>query len=389
MFICGGCADSDTMLQDCRLYDLDTNSYTRAGDVPDLPTPRGLICCSPLKNGCVFVCGGSDGRSSLADAIVIDTILKEMYCERDLPLPRSRHGCCTLPDGRVFICGGLYGGTHGNLSDALLFSSSIDGGSPDRAPPHAGQPFNAAPTTLLSAAPKFSMWENGGESGSDDGAASDVSAPSAYSSDAVLLRGDKSGSSSASLGKRGVTLEEWLKAAEAALETAASKEIRGNARAVRRDWDSDTARAREKYDKAIRKCAEARVRHSRELLKLANLIGAVPEIQGEFSDAIRDMTQEMSPERSALRSSHTHPNSSTLTNMAAGTTSRKRPDQHICPISHEVMSAPVMISCGHTFEQSVIAKWFLNNETCPTCRTPVVTTAMIPNIALRQLIEKW
>jgi hypothetical protein len=406
VFLCGG-SDGENMLRDARIYDPFENSYTRAGDVPDLPTPRGLLACAPLKYGCVFVCGGTDGKTMLGDAFVIDTVLKEVARVPDLPQPRSRHGCCTLTDGRVFVCGGLHGGTHGNLADAYYYYQAGD--TPAQSPARV-----LVEGDLVNAAPRHPPSSSTGTSGLHGGDVDDDKTPSLFDAglkheDAWLKRGgeqrggdDKKSSGSpdsssnstvggaggVSSDSGGATLEEWLEEAEKLLETATDKNVRGRARAVRRDWDADVLRHRERFDKAMKKAAETRVRMTRELLIHSNLIDLVPEVQGDLADAVREMAKAMSPERDAFRHSHNAHNS--LAAVAAGAApKRRRPDAHYCPISSEVMSSPVMVSCGHTFDQSAITQWFLGQDTCPVCRTPVITTAMTPNHSLRNLIDEW
>ena len=72
-----------------------------------------------------------------------------------------------------------------------------------------------------------------------------------------------------------------------------------------------------------------------------------------------------------------------------GMEQRKRPHEHLCPITMEVMRDPVMILCGDTFERSEITKWFEQNNTCPHCRQQPPTKTMIPNLAVRKMIEDW
>lgn len=72
-----------------------------------------------------------------------------------------------------------------------------------------------------------------------------------------------------------------------------------------------------------------------------------------------------------------------------GMEQKKRPHEHLCPITMEVMRDPVMILCGDTFERSEITKWFEQNNTCPHCRQKPPTKTMIPNLAVRKMIEDW
>lgn len=63
------------------------------------------------------------------------------------------------------------------------------------------------------------------------------------------------------------------------------------------------------------------------------------------------------------------------------------PNQFLCPISLEIMSDPVICSDGYTYERvSILA---LKNSLSPMTRQPIDKTILIPNIALRQLIEQY
>jgi hypothetical protein len=65
----------------------------------------------------------------------------------------------------------------------------------------------------------------------------------------------------------------------------------------------------------------------------------------------------------------------------------KIPEQFICPISLEIMLDPVICEDGHTYDRSSISK--LTNPKSPITRQPINLNKLTPNIALRQLIEKF
>ncbi|GAA0159715.1 ubiquitin-protein ligase [Lithospermum erythrorhizon] len=74
--------------------------------------------------------------------------------------------------------------------------------------------------------------------------------------------------------------------------------------------------------------------------------------------------------------------------------SRKQPRQLVpedlrCPISLELMSDPVIISSGHTFDRSSIQRWFdSGHRTCPITKLPIPDPpTLIPNHTLRSLIS--
>jgi hypothetical protein len=69
---------------------------------------------------------------------------------------------------------------------------------------------------------------------------------------------------------------------------------------------------------------------------------------------------------------------------------RLLPNEFICPITQILMSNPVTLQCGHTFDKTSLTEWFSSNvyKTCPTCRTPVTTADnLTTNWTLKQLIE--
>ncbi|KAJ3708450.1 hypothetical protein LUZ61_012155 [Rhynchospora tenuis] len=64
------------------------------------------------------------------------------------------------------------------------------------------------------------------------------------------------------------------------------------------------------------------------------------------------------------------------------------PDDFRCPISLEVMTDPVILTSGHTFDRASIQRWLdSGNRTCPVTNLPLPPSPhLIPNHALRRLI---
>lgn len=62
-----------------------------------------------------------------------------------------------------------------------------------------------------------------------------------------------------------------------------------------------------------------------------------------------------------------------------------------CPISLEIMSDPVILSSGHTFDRSSIQRWLdSGHRTCPITKLPLPPhPSLIPNHALRSLISNY
>ncbi|XP_054778630.1 U-box domain-containing protein 8-like [Prosopis cineraria] len=67
------------------------------------------------------------------------------------------------------------------------------------------------------------------------------------------------------------------------------------------------------------------------------------------------------------------------------------PDHFKCPISLEIMSDPVILSSGHTFDRSSIQRWLdAGHRTCPITKLPLPDCpSLIPNHALRSLISSY
>ncbi|GBG90029.1 hypothetical protein CBR_g50122 [Chara braunii] len=66
------------------------------------------------------------------------------------------------------------------------------------------------------------------------------------------------------------------------------------------------------------------------------------------------------------------------------------PDDFRCPISLELMSDPVIISTGQTFDRACIQRWIdSGHRTCPKTQQPLSHFTLIPNYVLKGLIIAW
>ncbi|KAG4925606.1 hypothetical protein JHK87_051146 [Glycine soja] len=66
------------------------------------------------------------------------------------------------------------------------------------------------------------------------------------------------------------------------------------------------------------------------------------------------------------------------------------PHEFLCPITLEIMTDPVIVTSGQTYERESIKKWFQSNHnTCPKTRQPLEHLSLAPNRALKSLIEEW
>ncbi|OIT04123.1 PREDICTED: U-box domain-containing protein 18-like [Nicotiana attenuata] len=65
-------------------------------------------------------------------------------------------------------------------------------------------------------------------------------------------------------------------------------------------------------------------------------------------------------------------------------------DDFRCPITLEIMSDPVTIASGHTYDRSSILKWFrAGNSTCPKTGERIMSIDLVPNLALKLLIKQY
>ncbi|KAJ0233365.1 U-box domain-containing protein 4 [Hirschfeldia incana] len=61
-----------------------------------------------------------------------------------------------------------------------------------------------------------------------------------------------------------------------------------------------------------------------------------------------------------------------------------------CPLSLEVMTDPVIVSSGQTYEKAFIKRWIdLGLKVCPKTRQNLTHTTLIPNYTVKALIANW
>lgn len=66
------------------------------------------------------------------------------------------------------------------------------------------------------------------------------------------------------------------------------------------------------------------------------------------------------------------------------------PEDFRCPISLELMTDPVTVSTGQTYDRSSIQRWLkAGNITCPKTGERLTSTELVPNSALRKLIKRF
>ncbi|XP_004489855.1 U-box domain-containing protein 19 [Cicer arietinum] len=65
-------------------------------------------------------------------------------------------------------------------------------------------------------------------------------------------------------------------------------------------------------------------------------------------------------------------------------------DDFLCPITLELMSDPVTIETGHTYDRSSILKWFRSgNAICPKTGKSLDSIELVPNLVLKRLIHQY
>eukprot|EP01040_Poterioochromonas_malhamensis_P005344 gene5344-5731_t len=65
------------------------------------------------------------------------------------------------------------------------------------------------------------------------------------------------------------------------------------------------------------------------------------------------------------------------------------PSQFICPITREIMVDPVIDPNGISYEREAIMKWIELQQTSPFTRDSCLSTQLVPNRALKELIETF
>ncbi|KAH7516827.1 hypothetical protein FEM48_Zijuj10G0176200 [Ziziphus jujuba var. spinosa] len=65
-------------------------------------------------------------------------------------------------------------------------------------------------------------------------------------------------------------------------------------------------------------------------------------------------------------------------------------DSFLCPLCNTIMTDPVAISCGHSFERTAIQELLRQGgKHCPKCKQEITSSDLTPNLTLRSTIEEW
>ncbi|XP_027352897.1 U-box domain-containing protein 15 [Abrus precatorius] len=116
--------------------------------------------------------------------------------------------------------------------------------------------------------------------------------------------------------------------------------------------------------------AERKGQHAESTKRIIGLLNKFKRISGmEETNVLDDPTTPKTLERS---------------------TSLVIPHEFLCPITLEIMTDPVIVASGQTYERESIEKWFQSNHnTCPKTRQTLAHLSLAPNCALKNLIEEW
>lgn len=66
-----------------------------------------------------------------------------------------------------------------------------------------------------------------------------------------------------------------------------------------------------------------------------------------------------------------------------------RPPEHFCPITHNIMSDPVVAADGNTYEREAIVSWLVNNTKSPITNDILSSTMLVDNVSLKKFIQDW
>jgi hypothetical protein len=66
------------------------------------------------------------------------------------------------------------------------------------------------------------------------------------------------------------------------------------------------------------------------------------------------------------------------------------PDELVCPISQELMVDPVIVAeTGQTYDRETITAWLHMHRTDPNTNCELRSKKLIPNVAVRKLVNRW
>lgn len=64
------------------------------------------------------------------------------------------------------------------------------------------------------------------------------------------------------------------------------------------------------------------------------------------------------------------------------------PENCFCPLTGKLMTDPVVLADGYSYERAVITKWLTSSDQSPITKKPLANKNLIPNLALKNIIAK-
>lgn len=71
------------------------------------------------------------------------------------------------------------------------------------------------------------------------------------------------------------------------------------------------------------------------------------------------------------------------------TNEKSIPNEYLCPITHEIMTDPVCVSDGYTYERKAIEEWLTKKQSSPILNLSIQGTQLYPNKVLKMLIDQY
>eukprot|EP00669_Euglena_mutabilis_P003649 TRINITY_DN14659_c0_g1_i1.p1 TRINITY_DN14659_c0_g1~~TRINITY_DN14659_c0_g1_i1.p1 ORF type:complete len:286 (-),score=46.10 TRINITY_DN14659_c0_g1_i1:180-1007(-) len=65
------------------------------------------------------------------------------------------------------------------------------------------------------------------------------------------------------------------------------------------------------------------------------------------------------------------------------------PNSHACPLTHNLMTDPVIDRQGHTFDRESVTEWLQSHTTCPVGGEPLAAGDLCPNRALKEVVDQY
>eukprot|EP01118_Nematostelium_gracile_P010580 TRINITY_DN3664_c0_g1_i1.p1 TRINITY_DN3664_c0_g1~~TRINITY_DN3664_c0_g1_i1.p1 ORF type:complete len:804 (-),score=283.41 TRINITY_DN3664_c0_g1_i1:97-2508(-) len=104
---------------------------------------------------------------------------------------------------------------------------------------------------------------------------------------------------------------------------------------------------------------------------------------GPYQRRVRDPNKQR---RNRTHSHHSHTHSNEI--MAQPIEEKDFPESFYCPLTHEIFREPMVDKEGNTYEKKAIEQWLQKDPTSPITRTPLALKDLVPNRALKEIIEQ-